>query len=105
MSVNTKDPDCSSSEPKVPGWRTAVDSAATAPKLEPIRARAAGPGASGSSCSRWPSSSVATQRAWALEFGYSTSRSPGWVKATTVSATSSRWMRLSSTVFMAAYSR
>ena len=49
--------------------------------------------------------SVAIQRACALELGYSSSRSPGWVKATTVSAMSSRWIRLSSTVFMAAYSR
>ena len=39
MSVNTKDPDWSSSDLYVSGYRTAVLNDAIAPKLDPIRQR------------------------------------------------------------------
>ena len=87
------------------GARYAVLRAATAPKLEPSRQRPDGRATSGSSASRRGTSSRVTNRAWTAEFAYSTSRSCGSTNATTTSATSSRWIRLSSTVFAAAYCR
>src|SRR4051794_355836 len=103
MSVNTNDPDMRMREPYVSGALTAADSEATAPKLEPIRHRAERLPASGSSVSSRGSSSLVRKREWVVELAYSVSLSCGCRKATTVSATSSRWIRLSSTVLAAAY--
>src|SRR5690242_4381020 len=103
MSVKTKDPDIRISEPYVAGDLTAADSEATAPRLEPIRQRPAGRPIRGNVVSSRGSSSWVRNLEWAVEFVYSVSRSSGCRKATTVSATSERWMRLSSTVLAAAY--
>ena len=78
---------------------------AIAPKLDPIRQRPDGCAMSGNCSSSCGTSSLVIQRACGPLFGYSVSRSPGYVKATTVAAMSIRWIRLSSTVFIDAYSR
>src|SRR3954452_16509507 len=103
MSVNTNDPDIKTRDPYVSGDRYAADRAATPPNDEPSRHRAARCPTSGSDDSSSGSSSWVRNREWAAEFAYSSRRSRGWVKATTVSTTSSRWIRLSRTVFIEAY--
>ncbi len=87
------------------GDLTAAESEATAPKLEPSRQRADRLPTSGNSVSSRGTSSLVRKREWAVELAYSVSRSCGCRNATTVSATSSRWIRLSRTVFAAAYWR
>src|SRR4051812_11648357 len=105
MSVKTNDPDIKISDPYVSGDLTAADNEATAPRLDPSRHRPDARPMSGSWVSSRGTSSWVRNLEWAVEFVYSVSRSCGCRKATTVSATSERWIRLSSTVFAAAYCR
>src|SRR5687768_14034383 len=105
MSVKTNDPDISTSDPYVSGERYAAASDATPPNDYPIRHQPARPPTSGSDTSSSGSSSSVRNRECAVELAYSRIRSPALVNTTTTSATSMRWIRLSSTVFIDAYCR
>src|SRR5215212_4411394 len=69
--AKTKDPDSRTSEPYVRGDRYAVDSEATAPKLEPNRQRPARCTVSGNPAASRGSSSWVTNRACCAESAYS----------------------------------